>query len=279
TNLHDPTGLQPITTEQLDAYRKANSPKWGTALAIAAGIGLAFVPGAQGFAAALFAGAVLGGGASLIDQACSGYPINPQQVVTDALWGVAGGAAGWGLGKAFQWAAKTPLGQSAIGWARQQANKVPVLRDVIHRLGPNGRPSRPGAVDLASPQRRTHILDGDATGGGHRWPGLPGKTPFPRHWSDDRIMETISEIATDPAAYVRNQTGPPNSLTTNAGSPAVHVMESTKEGVPIRVITKPLSNDGIVTGFPTKWPPVRATPGELALRNELALATSKVGEE
>mgnify|MGYP000962937736 CR=1 FL=1 len=47
-NLLDPTGLHPVYAAELDEYRKANSPKWGTALAIAAGVGLAFVPGAQG---------------------------------------------------------------------------------------------------------------------------------------------------------------------------------------------------------------------------------------
>lgn len=34
-------------------------------------------------------------------------------------------------------------------------------------------------VDLASPQRRRHILDGDSTGGGHRPDtGIPGKSEF-----------------------------------------------------------------------------------------------------
>ena len=136
-NLYDPSGLQPLTTEQLDTYRKANSPKWGTALAIVAGVGLAFVPGAQGFAAALVTGAVLGGGASLIDQACSGYPIDWKQVGVDTLWGIGGGAAGWGIGKAFQWAAKTPLGQSATSWMKDQASRVPIVRDIVNRLGRN----------------------------------------------------------------------------------------------------------------------------------------------
>ena len=64
------------------------------ALAIVAGVALAFVPGAQGLGAALVAGAVLGGGASLIGQACSGYPI--RQVGRDTLFGAAGGALGYG---------------------------------------------------------------------------------------------------------------------------------------------------------------------------------------
>lgn len=34
-------------------------------------------------------------------------------------------------------------------------------------------------VNLASPSRAQHILTGDATGGGHMWPGAPGKSVFP----------------------------------------------------------------------------------------------------
>lgn len=126
--LIDPTGLRPITTGELDAYRKANSPKWGTALAIIAGVGLAFVPGAQGLAAALIAGAVLGSGASVLDQACSGYPINWTQVATDTLFGLAGGALGYGIGKGIQWAANTPTGQAATTWVSEHAQKIPGVK-------------------------------------------------------------------------------------------------------------------------------------------------------
>jgi len=56
-------------------------------------------------------------------------------------------------------------------------------------------------VDLVSPQKRTHILDGDATGGGHRaGTGNPGKSEFPAGWSDDKIIHEISDVATDPSA-------------------------------------------------------------------------------
>ena len=46
-------------------------------------------------------------------------------------------------------------------------------------------------VDLTTPKRRNHILNGDKTGGGHR-------SEFPAGWSDDRIMHEISDIATAP---------------------------------------------------------------------------------
>ena len=47
-------------------------------------------------------------------------------------------------------------------------------------------------VDLVSPSRRHHILDGEVRpngtyGGGHRaGTGYPGKSEFPARWSDDR---------------------------------------------------------------------------------------------
>ena len=48
-----------------------------------------------------------------------------------------------------------------------------------------------------SEQRATHILYGDHTGGGHLWPGGPGKSPFPKNWSANRILNEIEGIATD----------------------------------------------------------------------------------
>lgn len=97
-------------------------------------------------------------------------------------------------------------------------------------------------VDLASPARRTHILDGDATGGGHLWPGNPGKTPFPQGWSGGRIMHEISDIAIDPVAWQ------------NAGTQGSRtVLTGTRGGVDIRVIVN--TNTGeIITGYPTNLP-------------------------
>lgn len=93
-------------------------------------------------------------------------------------------------------------------------------------------------VDLATAQRRAHILDGDATGGGHgAGRGVSGKSEFPSGWSDDRVMHEISDVATDP-----------NSVRTH-GRGGRTVVEGTRDGVGIRVI---LGRDGeIITGFPT----------------------------
>jgi RHS repeat-associated protein len=96
-------------------------------------------------------------------------------------------------------------------------------------------------VDLASPGRRRHILEGDATGGGHRaGTGLPGKSEFPAGWSDDQVMHHIADIATDPAA------------TRTAGRGGRTVVDGTRDGIDIRVILAP--DGSIVTGFPTNVP-------------------------
>ena len=50
-----------------------------------------------------------------------------------------------------------------------------------------------------SPERATHILDGDATGGGHRHgTGRPGKTEFPVGWTDQKIIENVVGVARHP---------------------------------------------------------------------------------
>ncbi|WP_455130406.1 DUF6531 domain-containing protein, partial [Propionibacterium acidifaciens] len=158
-NLYDPTGLHPITGQEMDAYRQANSPKWGTALAIVAGVALAFVPGAQGLGAALVAGAVLGGGASLIDQACTGYPIDWGQVGKDTLTGAAGGALGYGAGKGLQWAARTPAGQAVTDWAGRQTSRIPAVQRLTQNLGAKGA----GQSTREAPPLTGDALDSVAT--------------------------------------------------------------------------------------------------------------------
>lgn len=67
-------------------------------------------------------------------------------------------------------------------------------------------------VDLVRPDRRQHILTGEvgtaADGGtfysgGHRaGTGFPNKTEFPSHWTDDRAIHYVSDVATDPGSRV-----------------------------------------------------------------------------
>jgi hypothetical protein len=105
------------------------------------------------------------------------------------------------------------------------------------------------SVNLASTERTAHILVGDATGGGHLWPGALGKTPFPQGWSGEQIMHSVSDIATDPALTWVQQTGQAGSLFTRAGDPARFFVIGERAGVQIKVILEP-AGEGIITAFP-----------------------------
>ncbi len=106
----------------------------------------------------------------------------------------------------------------------------------------------PELVNLASPQRTAHILTGDATGGGHLFPGAPGKTAFPQGWSGDQVMHHVSEIVTDPALKWVPQTGN-GGWFTKAGNAARFSVEGVRDGVNIKVILEP-AGEGIITAFP-----------------------------
>lgn len=97
-------------------------------------------------------------------------------------------------------------------------------------------------VNLPSDARTTHILEGDATGGGHQWPGLAGKTPFPENWSGARIMNEISDIATDPDAW--------SNAVTQGGRT---VLTGMRDGVQIRVVVDSQTGE-IISGYPTNLP-------------------------
>jgi RHS repeat-associated protein len=106
------------------------------------------------------------------------------------------------------------------------------------------------AVNLASPQRTKHILYGDGTGGGHKF-GFTrlfnGKSKFPATWNKERIMNAVSEVATNPANRWVQQTGKPGALFTKAGDPVKFKVEGVFDGVNMRVI---IQGDDIITAFP-----------------------------
>jgi RHS repeat-associated protein len=110
------------------------------------------------------------------------------------------------------------------------------------QLHPSRTPTpspQPEPVNLTDQKATTHTLDGDATGGGHApGTGIPGKSEFPAGWSRDRIMDAISDVATDPA-----------SKTTTAGRTTL--VDGTRDGVNIRVVIR---DNRIVTGYPTNLP-------------------------
>lgn len=99
----------------------------------------------------------------------------------------------------------------------------------------------PGRTVSISPQRRTHILDGDGTGGGHRpGTGLSGKSEFPAGWSDDKIIDNVLDVARDSASRV------------TPGRGGRMIVEGTREGIDILTV---LESDGsVVTGYPTNIP-------------------------
>lgn len=106
---------------------------------------------------------------------------------------------------------------------------------------------------MASEQRTTHILTGDATGGGHLWPGAPGKTPFPQGWSGNQVMHTVSDIATDPTLTWVQQTGKAGTWFTKAGDPARFVVVGQRGGITIKVVIEP-AGEGVITAHPVTVP-------------------------
>lgn len=98
-----------------------------------------------------------------------------------------------------------------------------------------------------TPSGITHILDGNATGGGHApGKGIPGKSEFPPGWSRAKIVSQALSVARDPVLV---------------DGPLKHGrwrVEGIRDGVKIRVILE--SNGEIVTGFPLKGPGVMRNP-------------------
>ncbi len=67
---------------------------------------------------------------------------------------------------------------------------------------------RPPVEEIrVTPDRRTHILDGEPDGGGgHRHgTGKPGKTEFPASWDDEKIIDTIVDVARRPDMAPQHQ--------------------------------------------------------------------------
>ena len=109
-------------------------------------------------------------------------------------------------------------------------------------------------VNLASDSGTTHIIGGNATGGGHSWfgslksfsNGIRGrKTMFPATWSKNKIMNAVSEVVTS-NPWVQ-QTGRSGARLTRRGQPVRFVTEGYFDGLKIRVIN---TYDDIITAFP-----------------------------
>jgi hypothetical protein len=96
-----------------------------------------------------------------------------------------------------------------------------------------------------SPARRVHILDGDATGGGHG-PGrsIPGKSEFPGTLTDDEIIVGVEAIANDPGSY------PGGTIPTTPGR---FKLSGTIGGTKTTVIVDPTATE-VITAWPEGVP-------------------------
>ena len=182
------------------------------------------------------AGAIVGGamaaGASVPADVATGglnVALTPAEV---AAGSAAGAAAGGSIGsKIDDWLA-------AQGGATLNSDET---SDTASTGGNANGEDKPSLLDEKGEQ---HILDGDATGGGHRpGTGNPGKSEFPADWSDEKIKGEISDVATDPKA------------TRTPGRGGRTIVQGTRDGIDITVVVEPPSKGGrIVTGFPTNVP-------------------------
>jgi RHS repeat-associated protein len=181
------------------------------------------------------ASGIAGGLASrAIETASVSQTFSPRAIAQDAALGVVGNAAG----------------KVAVKVASKVAPKVAgAVKAAVARAKGDAKPQAKTGVNLASAQRTQHILHGDRTGGGHLWPGAPGKTPFPRDWSSEKIMSNVSDIATDPNLRWIQQTGVPGTSFTRAGDPARFFVTGVRDGIAVKVVIEP-AGEGIVTAHP-----------------------------
>jgi hypothetical protein len=94
---------------------------------------------------------------------------------------------------------------------------------------------------VVTPQRRIHILVGDVKGGGHKAGiGKPGKTEFPKEWSDDKIIDTAHTIANDPKVPMRP-------------SGKYWVKAKDVDGIKVRVVLDREKGE-VVTSYPLNTP-------------------------
>jgi len=97
--------------------------------------------------------------------------------------------------------------------------------------------------DLYDPKGIKHILDGDATGGGHKFgTGIKGKSEFPQSWDDNKILGEIADVLTDPKS-VWSKPDARGYITTSG----------TRGGIDIKVVYD-TKNNRIVSGYPTNTP-------------------------
>ncbi|WP_376711360.1 hemagglutinin repeat-containing protein [Pseudochrobactrum lubricantis] len=150
-----------------------------------------------------------------------------------------------GIAQSAEWAAI--WNDSALSVSEKINNLYDAGLDVMGimaaaTMGGVGNNSGIAGKGLISSARTAHILYGDRTGGGHLWPGSPGKSPFPKNWTPQRILDEVDAIAKNPNIVGTAQY---NRI----------VKEAVVDNVKIRVVIEPASKGGgVVTAFPTNVP-------------------------
>ena len=97
-------------------------------------------------------------------------------------------------------------------------------------------------VSLIPPERRVHILYGDATGGGHKFgAGKPCKSEFPKHWDEKTIIKEVELIAAN------------DNLNWEQQRNGYYVTEQKVGTVKLRVV-KDRDNKQVITAYPTNMP-------------------------
>jgi len=123
--------------------------------------------------------------------------------------------------------------QQAPVQATEEAQTKPANQNAGAITGDFNKASR------ISPQRREHILYGDATGGGHKHGvGAPCKSEFPEHWNEETIIKEVELIASnDNLAWQQQRNG-------------YYVTEQKVGTVKVRVV-KGRNGHDVITAYPT----------------------------
>ncbi|PPI51930.1 EndoU domain-containing protein, partial [Rathayibacter toxicus] len=246
--------IQKATTGSVNWTETAVTAATGGLGELAVGARVAAAAG-TGLRGAMATGAISGSVSQAANNAAT-YATNPgphtltgllTTTTEGALTGGALGAAGAAAGAALAHGTGAALTNIKSVLNTKTTHTATTALENIHPT--------PQYVNLASKERTEHVLDGELLksgkwGGGHFWPGKPGKTVFPKEWSREKIMHYISDIATDPTlTLVTRDTKNTISFLTKKGKPARFVVHGEREGVTIRVIVEP-AGEGIITGFP-----------------------------
>lgn len=97
-------------------------------------------------------------------------------------------------------------------------------------------------ASIISPERRAHILYGDATGGGHLYgTGKPCKSEFPEYWDEQTVIKEVELIAAN------------DNLNWEQQRNGYYVTEQKVGTINVRVV-KDRSGEDVITAYPTNVP-------------------------